>query len=150
MSAHEPAQPGTMRVHASTVCHAGRGLLILGRSGAGKSGLALQLMALGAQLVADDQTELRAERGALLATCPPAIAGMIEARGMGLLRVPCAGEVPLALAVSLDTPQEARLPQTQHIRFLGVALPLFCRVDAPYFPAALLLSLEHGPHTQDD
>ena len=47
-------------LNASCVAWQGRGALILGRSGAGKSALALQLMALGADLVSDDRTELLA------------------------------------------------------------------------------------------
>ena len=74
--------------HASCVAWQGRGALILGRSGAGKSALALQLMALGADLVSDDRTELLAEADALTARAPATIQGLIEARGVGLMRVP--------------------------------------------------------------
>ena len=51
--------PGTINLHASAVALDGRGALLLGASGAGKSGLALRLMALGARLVADDRVLLR-------------------------------------------------------------------------------------------
>ena len=49
---------GETIVHASCVARDGRAVLIRGASGSGKSGLALQLMALGAGLVADDRTRL--------------------------------------------------------------------------------------------
>ena len=75
----------TLTLHASCVALDGRGVLILGRSGAGKSSLALELMALGARLVADDRTVLHADDGAPVASCPPAILGKIEARGVGIL-----------------------------------------------------------------
>ncbi|PIY73077.1 MAG: serine kinase, partial [Rhodobacterales bacterium CG_4_10_14_0_8_um_filter_70_9] len=79
-------------IHASCVAWAvagkARGLLILGASGAGKSALALELIALGAALVADDQVALRRVGEAVVAAPPPPLAGLIEARGLGLLRMP--------------------------------------------------------------
>ena len=69
-----------MIVHASCVALGGRGVLILGGSGAGKSGLALQLMAYGAALVSDDRTILSNRDGALQAAAPDTIRGRIEAR----------------------------------------------------------------------
>ena len=73
-------------LHASCVAISGRGVLIIGPSGSGKSALALQLMAFGASLVADDQTELTVQGGTLIARCPPTMSGLIEARGLGILR----------------------------------------------------------------
>ncbi len=68
-------------LHATAVAWRGRAVLILGRSGSGKSALALQLMALGCTLVADDGVELAVQEGALVARPPEKIRGMIEARG---------------------------------------------------------------------
>ena len=84
-----PLAAPTDILHATCVAVDGRGLLILGPSGSGKSGLALRLIALGATLVSDDRTRITAHEGLLTATCPsPAILGLIEARGLGLLRAP--------------------------------------------------------------
>jgi len=66
-------------LHATAVAVGGRGLLILGRSGAGKSSLALQLIALGARLVADDRTRVTLGPAGLVASPPEAIRGRIEA-----------------------------------------------------------------------
>ena len=66
-------------VHASCVACDGAGVLILGASGAGKSGLALNLMALGAALVADDRVVLSREGDVVLAACPLPLRGLIEA-----------------------------------------------------------------------
>ena len=71
-------------VHGSCVALTGKGLLITGRSGSGKSALCLQMVALGAELVADDRVQLRREEGQILARAPAAIAGLIEARGIGI------------------------------------------------------------------
>ncbi|MFZ3585333.1 HPr kinase/phosphorylase [Loktanella sp. DJP18] len=77
---------GPDTVHATAVAIAGRGVLIRGRSGAGKSALALDLMAFGAVLIADDRVHLTRRGDRILATCPPVLSGLTEARGLGLLR----------------------------------------------------------------
>jgi HPr kinase/phosphorylase len=82
----------------------GRGVLLVGPSGAGKSALALRLIALGAELVADDRTLVARHGDRLVAAAPASGHGLIEARGVGLLRLPALGAVPLALAVDLGQP----------------------------------------------
>ena len=123
---------------------AGRGLLILGRSGSGKSALALELMALGACLVSDDLTEVRQGDAGLELAPPPGFPGWIEARGVGLLRAACCGPVPLALVADLDTPETDRLPPRRSTRLLGQSVPLLHKIEAAYFPAALLQYLRSG------
>lgn len=126
-------------LHATAVAVNGQGVLIRGPSGAGKSGLALQLMSLGARLVADDGVVVRrTDSGQLLASAPPATSGLIEARWVGLLRADASQAAPLALIVDLATPETQRLPPRRVDSILGVHLPLFHRVDAPHFPAAIL------------
>ena len=131
-------------LHASTVAIAGRGLLILGASGAGKSALALSLIALGAMLVADDRTIVTRRGATLFATCPPALTGMIEARGLGLLASPAAGETRLHLAVDLDRPETDRLPPRRSVSVLGLPLDLVLRSQGYHFPAAVLCYLKGG------
>ena len=80
---------------------AGRALVIRGAAGSGKSGLALDLMALGAELVADDSTILTREGERLIASAPGTIRGRIEARGIGILNAPAAEPVPVALVAEL-------------------------------------------------
>lgn len=124
-------------IHASAVAQAGRGLLILGASGAGKSALALDMMARGAALVADDRVILTREGAALIGACPPQLAGRIEARGVGILNAAPAGPVPLALVVDLDRTEPDRLPPLRHLSLLGVALPLVLGAGSPHLGAAL-------------
>jgi HPr kinase/phosphorylase len=131
-------------LHASCVAVDGRGLLILGRSGAGKSALALRLIALGARLVADDRTALTAHAGRLTATCPAAIKGLIEARGIGLLRAPTLDEAEIALVVDLDRTEDQRLPPRRKITILGCEADLVLHAQNDHFPAALMLYLRHG------
>lgn len=93
--------------HASAVALEGKGALILGPSGVGKSTLALSLMALGAELIADDGVWV--ERAQLIRpdTAPP----LIEARGVGLLRAgPICTAAPLSLVIDLSRPEPQRLP----------------------------------------
>ena len=98
-------------LHATAVADpAGRGLLILGPSGAGKSALAWQLLSLGARLVADDRTVVTAGDEGLTLSCPPTIRGLIEARGIGLLRAETVSSAPLVLAVDLGRTETDRLP----------------------------------------
>ena len=131
-------------IHAGAVAIGGRGLLILGPSGSGKSALALALMALGARLVADDRVILRAEGGDLLADCPPPIAGRIEARGVGILRAQAAGPVALAQVVDLGRAEPDRLPPLRHITLLGVTLPLVLGPMTPHLPSALVQLIRCG------
>jgi HPr kinase/phosphorylase len=137
-----------LTLHATTVALGDRGLLILGRSGAGKSTLALALMSLGATLVADDRTTLTTRDDALIATCPPAIRGLIEARGLGLLRARPQDEATLAAAVDLDTVETERLPEPHRIVLLNRSLPLLHKVETGYFAAALLQYLKEGTAEQ--
>jgi HPr kinase/phosphorylase len=115
-----------MLLHASSVSIGHKGVLISGPAGAGKSDLALRLIGDGAQLISDDQTHLRVENGALIASAPPSIAGLIEVRHVGLLRMPCTPSAPVVLYIELASPEEKpeRLPQAETIAFLGCAIRL--------------------------
>lgn len=136
----------TLTLHASCVALNGRAVLILGASGSGKSGLALQLMALGATLVADDCTVLAPDpdSGGLIASAPAAIGGRIEARFVGILHAPRLPRAQVALAVDMDRAEDQRLPPARDTRFLDRGVPLLRRVDQPYFPAAILHHMIYG------
>ena len=111
-------------VHASCVALDGAGVLLRGRPGSGKSDLALRLVDAGARLVADDRVRVRATAGRLLASAPAATAGLIEVRGLGILRLAHQGEVALALVVDLDAgAAPERLPAPSACEIAGVVLP---------------------------
>lgn len=132
-------------LHASSVSFAGRALLILGPSGSGKSGLALQLMALGAGLIADDRTEVTLRDGHPFAACPAAIRGRIEARFVGLIAAEPAPPAPVAAAVDLGRVETERLPPARIFDLLGHGIPLILKAEAPHFPYALMQYLKGGP-----
>ncbi len=118
--------------------------MILGAAGSGKSALALGLMAFGARLISDDRTDISLREGRLIASAPPAIAGLIEARCVGILRARPHGPHPLDLAVDLDQPESRRLPERHEIFLLGQSLRLLHNVDSPHFVAAILQYLKEG------
>jgi HPr kinase/phosphorylase len=132
-------------LHASCVAVGDRGLLILGPSGAGKSSLAIRLVALGADLVSDDRTRVTRAGEALVASCPnQGLSGLVEARGIGILRAPVREAVTLALAVDLGQVETDRLPPFRTVTLLGNLLPLVLQVQNDHFPDALMLYLRHG------
>jgi HPr kinase/phosphorylase len=139
----------SLNVHGAAVALGGRGILILGASGSGKSRLALELIGRGAALVADDRVELSRHGGALMARAPAALAGLIEARGVGLLRVPAVPEAPVVLAVDLDRAAAARMPQRQTITYLGVGIELISGRDVPNLGGVLIICVQNGRAVPD-
>ncbi len=142
-----------IRVHGTSVALGGDGILLRGPSGSGKSDLALRLIDEGGRLVADDQTELRLAGDDVSMTAPATIAGRMEVRGIGVLRVPSIAAAPLRLVIDL-VPGDAveRLPEGDACDYLGRRFPLI-RL-APFeasAPAKLRLALRAlgapAPHT---
>lgn len=111
-------------IHATSVAIGDRAVLLCGRSGAGKSDLALRLIDRGARLVSDDYTYVRRADGRLLASAPETIRGQMEVRGLGLVRFDPVADVSVCLCVDLGEPVE-RLPEEgRSRRIAGVDVPL--------------------------
>ncbi|WP_438956965.1 HPr kinase/phosphorylase [Cognatiyoonia sp.] len=132
--------------HANSVSIDGKGLLITGASGSGKTSLAFELLALGATLISDDQTCLRLEQGAVVASVPTTIAGQIEARGIGILNAPEAGPTKITTVVDLDSVEQDRIPPRRTITLLGCELPLLYRSDGIPFASVLWHYMHFGRH----
>ena len=130
-------------VHASTVAIDGRAVLITGPSGSGKSDLALRLIDRGFILVGDDQTIVRRDGERLVASVPARIAGKLEVRGIGIIEMETASDVPVALLVELTSEIE-RLPEDNRTSaILGVSLPLVSiDAHAASAPAKVALALD--------
>ena len=92
--------------YATAVAYHGCGILIRGPSGSGKSDLALRLIEDGANLIADDQVNIKAVRKQLYLSSPDNISGLIEVRGFGVIKIECVRDIKLGLIVDLDPSYE--------------------------------------------
>jgi serine kinase of HPr protein (carbohydrate metabolism regulator) len=115
-------------LHATTVAIGGRAVMLCGLSGIGKSDLALRLIDRGAVLVSDDYTLAKRSgfgtQARLLASAPDNIIGMMEVRGIGIIDMPHAAGVPVALVVDLFDIVD-RMPEKPLTRTIaGVDVPV--------------------------
>lgn len=136
-----------LTIHGSSGAFRDRAVLLLGRPGAGKSNLLLRLVDRGFSLVADDQVLIHDGQ-----VSPPAgLAGLIEIRGLGLLRMTHVAPVPLVLVVTLDDdadhrslvghpPERGTLRLPVPRRHAGLGLPML-RIDAFHVSAPLQVEI---------
>lgn len=103
-------------VHGTAVSIDGKGLLILGQSGSGKSQLALALITHGAKLISDDQVILINTESEIILSAPKSISGKIEARFVGILKMPVL-IAPLYLVIDLDQKELDRLPEKKFVTY---------------------------------
>ena len=116
-------------IHANAVAIAGQAVLILGKSGSGKSDLSLRLIDRDARLVSDDHCHLVRRDNAIYASAPERLRGKIEVRGIGICDSVFDKEAPIALIVRLSEQYE-RIPMDQaQENILGVTLPIL-RINA--------------------
>ena len=87
---------------------------------------------------------LKRRGGAVIASCPPTLRGMIEARGIGILRAVPATPTPLAAILDLDRTETDRLPPWRHVTVLGCSVPLLYRPLGVGWEPALLQFLRAG------
>jgi HPr kinase/phosphorylase len=115
------------RVHATAVAIGRRGVLIRGKSGSGKSDLALRLIDGGAKLIADDVVDI-VKRGGALGLYPPSgaprsLKGKMEVRGLGIVAVPSVRQARLTLVVDLvGAGRVERYPESIQSTFLGIRI----------------------------
>ena len=138
--------PTSPTIHASAVLVGARAVLIQGASGAGKSRLALALLEAAAQgalrfarLVADDRAHVEASHGRLLVRPAPALAGLIEVRGLGIRRLPFEPLAVVGTLVELGLPSTERLPGPSFTSIAGIRLPRLA-VAAGTDPLPLVLA----------
>jgi HPr kinase/phosphorylase len=119
-------------IHASAVLIGAKAALIRGPAGSGKSRLAFALIEAARQgalpfalLVADDRAHLEASNGQLLVRPTPALAGMIEMRGLGIRKLPFESVAAAGLVIDLAVADADRLPAEAALRVTleGVHLP---------------------------
>lgn len=115
-------------IHASCVAIGDLAVLIEGRSGTGKSDLALRLIDRGGMLVSDDYTMVARKDGRLVARPPANLAGKIEVRGIGIVEMEHRTDVPVALIVAIvenppRMPGPGRVRRLAGIELREIALP---------------------------
>jgi serine kinase of HPr protein (carbohydrate metabolism regulator) len=127
--------PLPTNIHATALVLGDRGVLIVGPSGAGKTTLALTLIDRFlsnerlARLVGDDQLFIAGRGGRLVVSCPPAIAGLAEIRGVGPWPLRALASAVIDVVVRLvPEPDAPRLPDPASETIAGIELP---RLDLP-------------------
>jgi HPr kinase/phosphorylase len=145
----------TATVHASAVLAGAHAVLIRGPAGAGKSQLALALIAAGqtgllrfARLVGDDRVHLEPHHGRLLVRPAAALAGLIEVRGLGIRRLEHEPVARVGLVVDLAAEDAERLPAGSEIHLCGVQLPRLAVAAGAAPLAAVLAMLNSAPATR--
>ncbi len=135
-------------VHGSCVELCGRGALVIGKSGAGKSSLAIELISLGASLVGDDQVVLSENDGIVVARSlsrrSGSKPGAIEARQIGILEAPTCERVALMVVIDLDRPESSRLPGARVILLGETPVPLLHGQGVNGLGPAVALILRSG------
>lgn len=134
------------QIHATCVEMDGKGVLLMGPPGSGKSDLALRLIDGGARLVADDRTDLVLNDDKLTARAPKELAGRIEVRGIGIVAFDAVEDIPVALVVEMAPGEELeRIPDPASFEVLGARIP---RVRLDPFQASatakVRVALKHG------
>ena len=127
-------------LHSSCVSINDNGVLIIGQSGAGKSSLALQLISLGARLVSDDKTIIERRNNHIIAKCPDDLKGLIECRGVGILKLPFYKSTKLRFVINLGKIEKKRLPLKKRCRLLGIDLRLFNKSEGDIFAESIYMA----------
>lgn len=127
--------------HASAVAYQGRGVLILGESKTGKSTLAVNLMAMGCQLVGDDQVFVGKEGAHLWVHSHPNAQGLFEIRNLGIFKALTECKAKLVLAIDLNQDSVQRLPDQLWFSYDSVKLPSFNGKGLPHLADFIYLYL---------
>ncbi len=112
-------------IHATLISFQNKGILLRGKSGSGKSDLALRfIMAHNAILVADDRVNLSVQNNVLFGSVPTEIQGKLEIRGVGIAHFPFLAHTEICLCVDLidNLSDIDRLPNPEKINLQGVSI----------------------------
>lgn len=127
----------TIQIHATAFIYRDQGCLVLGDAGSGKTSLAAQMLLHGAELIADDQVLLTQADGSLVAQAPATTQGVMELRGMGLIRLAYT-RAPIHCVIQLQMDAVERLPEPETKRWLEVEVPMIRLQQGDHGAAARL------------
>ena len=112
-------------IHANALVFNTKGLLIIGNSGSGKSDLSLRLIDCGAVLISDDYTVLNlTDTHTLCASCPPNITGLLEVRGIGIIKKPFIPTHHIDYVIELAT-DYPRMPDMAYSNYKNIRIRKF-------------------------
>ena len=131
-------------IHASSVDINGKGVVILGKSGTGKSNLAIKLISMGAKLISDDQSLLKLTENKIIITKPETTPNFIEARGIGLIEVPFVVSAKLFCFVKITNLELKRLPNSKKKHCFGKKIKMMEFNPIYNNESALFMSLRYG------
>ena len=133
-------------LHASAVELDGKAVLIKGASGSGKSVLALKLISLGANLIADDQTLVFKHKNKVYLCAPESLPRGLEIRGIGIVGAPICEQAELGLVVDLSKVEKNRVPETieRKIVIMGYSFPFYLFKDIKEPAASIYAILKFG------
>ncbi|MBE6445507.1 MAG: hypothetical protein E7019_05630 [Alphaproteobacteria bacterium] len=112
-------------IHASCVVLKNKGVLIKGVSSSGKSDLCLRLiMRYGARLIADDRVDLTIEKNKVIASAPKILKGLLEVRGIGIIKLPVKQTAKIDLVINLTDEKEKidRIPEIEYFEFNNIKI----------------------------
>lgn len=116
----------SLNIHATCVNINSKGILILGDSGSGKSDLALRLITMfSAKLVSDDRTDIFSDSGAIKAKAPNTLKGLLEVRGIGIIKQEYLKETTVDLVIKLTADKIERMPLPQNYKIEDIEVPMF-------------------------
>ena len=116
----------SLNIHATCVSINSKGVLILGDPGSGKSDLALRLITMfSAKLVSDDRTDVFNDSGFIKAKPPKILRGLLEVRGVGIIKQEYLKETKVDLVIKLTNEKIERMPLPQNYNIEDVELPMY-------------------------
>lgn len=134
----------TQQLHGNCLAIGEIGILLRGKPGVGKSDLTLRLIEDGGLLVADDRVDLERDGDTVYASAPLALSGLMEVRGLGILRFGFRERVQLRAVIDLlSAASEDRLPEQRFTEVMGMMLPCF-QIDPGSASAVIKVTLVSG------
>ena len=132
--------------HGSCVDFNGKSILAIGASGSGKSSLALGLIALGGDLISDDQVILTDDDKGVIVTSPSSIRGKIEAYSVGVLNCPNRENGYLQLVIDLSVEPKKRFPEPATVQIGSHDIEVIAGKGVSNLPMAAKLLTLYGRH----